>query len=92
MEMVQLLVLKPKFAVLDEIDSGLDVDSLRIVARAISDAAVKNNMGIILITHYSRILHFIKPYAVHILMEGKIKASDGMNLVHKIEEKGYAAV
>lgn len=92
MEMVQLMILKPKFAVLDEIDSGLDVDSLKIVARTISEAVVKNKMGIILITHYSRILHFVKPHAVHILMEGKIKASDGMRLVKKIEKEGYAAV
>lgn len=92
MEIAQLLVLKPKYAILDEIDSGLDVDSLKIVAQAIKTAVKKNNMGIILITHYSRILHFLKPDRAHVLIDGKIKASDSMRLVKKIEEKGYAAV
>lgn len=91
-EIAQLLVLKPKFAILDEIDSGLDVDSLKIVAKTINTAVKKYNMGILLITHYQRILHFLKPTHVHVLMLGKIKKSGGMNLVRVIEKEGYAAI
>lgn len=91
-EIVQLLVLKPSFVILDEIDSGLDVDSLKAVAKAISIAAKKYNLGILLITHYQRILHYLKPNFVHVLMDGKIKKSDGMALVRRIERSGYAAV
>jgi Fe-S cluster assembly ATP-binding protein len=89
-EVAQLMVLKPKFAILDEIDSGLDIDSLRFVAEALKDTARKNNMGILLITHYQRILHHLRPDYVHILMDGRIVASDGIALVTRIEEKGYA--
>lgn len=92
MEVVQLIVLKPKFAVLDEIDSGLDMDSLKIVARAIKNIVRTTNMGVILITHYSRILHHLSPDVVSILVDGEIKASDGMRLVKRIEKEGYAAV
>jgi Fe-S cluster assembly ATP-binding protein len=89
-EIAQLLVLKPKFAILDEIDSGLDVDSLKLVAKAINTAVKKYKMGILLITHYQRILHFVKPDFVHVLIDGQIKKSDGMRLVTKIERQGYA--
>lgn len=92
LEVAQLLLLAPKFAVLDEIDSGLDVDSLQTVAKIINTAAKKHKMGIILITHYSRILHFVKPNMVHVLLNGKIKKTDGMKLVHEIEKRGYAAI
>lgn len=88
-EVAQLLVLEPKFAVLDEIDSGLDVDSLGDVAKALSNVVKEKNMGILLITHYQRILHYIKPDMVHVLINGKIAASDGMKLVERIERKGY---
>lgn len=91
-EIAQLLILKPKYAVLDEIDSGLDVDSLKIVAQAIKDAAKEHTIGILIITHYQRILHFLDPDGVHILRDGKIVASGDMRLVTKIEEEGYAAV
>lgn len=91
-EIVQLLVLKPKYAVLDEIDSGLDVDSLKIVAKAIDSASKKYNIGILLITHYQRILHYIKPNFVHVLIDGKIKKSGGMPLVRIIERDGYVAI
>ncbi|OGH18044.1 MAG: Fe-S cluster assembly ATPase SufC [Candidatus Levybacteria bacterium RIFCSPHIGHO2_12_FULL_38_12] len=92
MEIAQLLVLKPKFAILDEIDSGLDIDSLRIVAKAIGGAVKKYKTGILLITHYQRILYYLKPHYVHVLIDGKIKKSDGLSLVRKIEKGGYAAV
>ncbi|MBI2074336.1 MAG: Fe-S cluster assembly ATPase SufC [Candidatus Levybacteria bacterium] len=91
-EIVQLLILRPKFAILDEIDSGLDVDSLKIVAEKIQEAVEKYSIGILLITHYQRILHYLKPDFVHVLIDGKIKKSGGMSLVKKIEKDGYAAI
>lgn len=92
MEVVQLLMLKPKFAILDEIDSGLDLDSLKIVAQAIKTMVTKTNLGVILITHYPRIFHFLKPDFVHVLIKGEIKASDGINLIGRIEKNGYSSV
>lgn len=91
-EIAQLLILKPKFAILDEIDSGLDVDSLKIVAKAVEKAVKENNMGVLLITHYQRILHHLKPTQVHVLINGKIKKSGKMSLVRTIEKGGYAAI
>jgi Fe-S cluster assembly ATP-binding protein len=91
-EIAQLLVLKPKYAILDEIDSGLDVDSLKFVARALNTIAKKHNMGMLLITHYQRILHLVKPDFVHVLIDGKIKASGDIKLVEKIEKDGYADI
>ena len=89
MEVAQLIVLRPKFAILDEIDSGLDIDSLKFVAAALNKIAKKEKMGMLLITHYQRILHHLRPDYVHVLMDGKIVASDGMRLVTRIEKKGY---
>ncbi len=91
-EIAQLLVLKPQFAILDEIDSGLDVDSLKIVAKAVAAAVKEKQIGILLITHYQRILHFLKPTKVHVLIDGKIKTSGSMSLVTRIEKEGYASV
>lgn len=91
-EIAQLLVLKPKFVILDEIDSGLDVDSLKIVAKTIHEAVKKHKMGVLIITHYQRILHHIKPDIVHVLMDGTIKTSGDMQLVKQIEEEGYATI
>lgn len=91
-EIAQLLVLKPKFAILDEIDSGLDVDSLKLIAKTINRFVKEYEIGILLITHYQRILHFVKPTKVHILMDGVIKRSGGMSLVRLVEKEGYAAV
>lgn len=91
-EIAQMLVLKPKFVILDEIDSGLDVDSLKTVAKTVSMAVKKYKMGVLMITHYQRILHFVKPDFVHVLIDGKIKKSDGMSLVRRIEKEGYAAI
>lgn len=89
MEVAQLIVLRPKFAILDEIDSGLDIDSLKFIAAALKKVAKKEKMGLLLITHYQRILHHLKPDYVHVLIDGKIVASDGMRLVTMIERKGY---
>lgn len=91
-EIAQLLVLKPKFVILDEIDSGLDVDSLKVVAQAVGIAVKKYKMGILVITHYQRILHFLKPDRVHVLVDGKIVQSGMMSLVRRIEKEGYVSL
>lgn len=90
-EMLTLLCIPPKFAIFDEIDSGLDVDTLKIVAMAIN-TLVKNGTGIILITHNQKILKFIKPNFVHILKEGRIVKTGNFELVKEIEYKGYAKI
>ena len=89
-EILQLAVLNPKFAVLDETDSGLDVDSLKIVANGINQI-IKNNkkIGLLLITHYQRILDYITPDKVYIMMDGKIVKSGGKELALEIEKNGY---
>lgn len=91
-EIAQLLVLHPRFAILDEIDSGLDVDSLRVVAQTVQKLVKEQAMGILLITHYQRILHYLKADKVHVLVDGKIKTSGGIGLVKKIEKEGYATI
>lgn len=91
-EIVHLLVLRPKYAILDEIDSGLDSDSLKIVAKAVAQYAQQNNVGILLITHYQRILHYLKPHKIHVFIDGKIKKSGGMEIVSQIEKEGYASL
>ncbi|MDP2721047.1 MAG: Fe-S cluster assembly ATPase SufC [bacterium] len=89
MEVLQLSVLQPKYAVLDETDSGLDVDALKLVAEGIKKTSGPK-IGILLITHYQRILKYIKPDFVHILIDGKIVKSGGHKLAERIEEEGYA--
>ncbi len=88
MEALQMLILKPKFIILDEIDSGLDVDALRTVSKAIERAKV-GGAGIIIITHYQRILDYVKPDFVHVLIEGRIAESGAGDLARVIEERGY---
>lgn len=87
-EMLQALTLAPKFAVFDEIDTGLDVDALKVVARGI-DILAKNGTGVIIITHYQRILKYVKPDVVHILVSGTIVKSGKASLAREIEEQGY---
>jgi Fe-S cluster assembly ATP-binding protein len=87
-EILQMLMLKPKIAILDEIDSGLDIDALRIVGQALNKAQ-NENLGILIITHYQRILEYIKPHFVHIMSEGKIVKSGGLELIETIEKEGY---
>ena len=87
-EILQMMVLNPKFAILDETDSGLDVDSLRIVASGINQMDRKDK-GILLITHYYRILDYITPDIVHIMVDGKIVKEGGAKLAKQIEEKGF---
>lgn len=87
-EMLQMLLLDPAYAILDETDSGLDVDALRVVADAIN-AFHSEKKGILLITHYSRILELVKPTHVHILYKGRIVKSGGPELAKEIEDQGY---
>lgn len=90
-EILQMKLLQPKIAILDEIDSGLDVDALRIVGRNVSAMASerKDEMGVLLITHYQRLLDYISPDFVHIMMKGRIVRSGGPELARKVEEEGY---
>lgn len=88
LEALQLIVLNPTYAILDETDSGLDVDALKIVARAIQTFA-RPDKGILLITHYSRLLEYLEPSAVHILIEGKIVKSGKHDLIDAVEREGY---
>ncbi len=90
MEMLQALVLAPKFAIFDEIDTGLDVDALKVVAEGIGLLA-KKGTGVIIITHYQRILKYLKPDVVHILVNGKIVKTGKASLAKEIEEQGYGA-
>lgn len=88
-EIVQLELLKPKFAVLDETDSGLDVDALKIVSEGVNRAKKSNNLGVLLITHYTRILRYITPDFVHVFVDGKIAEEGGPELAERLEDEGY---
>jgi len=87
-EVLQLKLFQPKFALLDETDSGLDVDALKIVSEGINDAK-KNGMGVLIVTHYQRILDYVKPDFVHVLKDGKIVQSGGAEFAKELESKGY---
>jgi Fe-S cluster assembly ATP-binding protein len=88
-EILQLLTINPKLAVLDETDSGLDVDALRTVAKGVNKFKDKNN-SVLIITHYQRLLDYIKPDVVHLMIDGKIVKSGNMSLVEKVEKDGYS--
>lgn len=91
-EIMQMAILEPELAILDETDSGLDIDALRIVAKGIREVrAERPNMGVVLITHYQRLLDELQPDHVHILVGGRIVASGGMELAAQLEESGYEA-
>jgi Fe-S cluster assembly ATP-binding protein len=90
-ETLQLGVLDPKIAVLDEIDSGLDVDALRAVSRRIEAATNERGLGVLAITHYNRLLHELRPDHIHVLVRGRIRASGGPELAEELERSGYAA-
>jgi Fe-S cluster assembly ATP-binding protein len=87
-EILQMAMLEPKFAVLDETDSGLDIDALRIVSEGVN-TLTSNEMGILVITHYQRMLNYIKPHFVHVLYGGRIVESGKAELALKLEEQGY---
>ena len=88
-EILQLELLKPKFAVLDETDSGLDVDALKIVSEGVNRAKADGGMGVLLITHYTRILKYIKPDFVHVFVAGKVAEEGGPELAERLEAEGY---
>lgn len=88
-EIVQMQILQPKIALLDEIDSGLDIDSLKIVAAGINETYQQSQLGLLLITHYPRLLKYIAPHHVHIMSQGRIIKSGTIELAHELEEKGY---
>jgi len=89
-EILQLELLKPKIAILDETDSGLDVDALRIVSEGVNRVKANSDLGVMLITHYTRILRYIKPDFVHVFAAGRIVEEGGPELADKLEDKGYA--
>ena len=90
-EMLQLAMLRPKVAVLDETDSGLDIDALRTVADGVN-ALMNDEMGLLLITHYQRLLNYIEPQFVHVLIDGRIVQSGGPELAEELESTGYDAI
>ena len=91
-EILQMCILKPKVVLLDEIDSGLDVDSLRLVGENVMEYYKENKPAILLVTHYHRLLEYIKPNYIHIMNDGHIIKSGDKNLVYEIEEKGYSKI
>jgi Fe-S cluster assembly ATP-binding protein len=90
-ETLQLAMLNPTIAILDELDSGLDIDALRDCAKRVEDATRENNLGVLVITHYSRLFEELKPDFVHILAKGRIVKSGGPELADELERDGYAA-
>ncbi len=88
-EILQLELLKPKFAVLDETDSGLDVDALKIVSEGVNRAKANTGLGLLLITHYTRILRYIQPDFVHVFVNGRIAEQGGPELADRLEDEGY---
>ncbi|MFI2363581.1 Fe-S cluster assembly ATPase SufC [Promicromonospora sp. NPDC019610] len=88
-EILQMELFKPRFAILDETDSGLDVDALRIVSEGVNRAKENTEVGILLITHYTRILRYIKPDFVHVFVDGRIAEEGGSELADRLEEEGY---
>jgi Fe-S cluster assembly ATP-binding protein len=91
LEMLQMAVLEPEFAILDETDSGLDIDALRVVAEGVN-AMLNPELGVLLITHYQRLLNYIVPDVVHVLAEGRIVKSGGKDLALRLEEEGYGPI
>ena len=88
LEILQMAMLNPKVAILDETDSGLDIDALKIVSNGINTVSSSEN-GILLVTHYQRSLNYVKPDRIHVMMDGKIVHSGGPDLALQLEEQGY---
>jgi Fe-S cluster assembly ATP-binding protein len=88
-EILQMELLKPRFAILDETDSGLDVDALRIVSEGVNRVKSHTDVGILLITHYTRILRYIKPDYVHVIINGRVAEEGGAELAERLENEGY---
>jgi Fe-S cluster assembly ATP-binding protein len=91
MEILQLALQRPEMAILDETDSGLDIDALRVVANGVN-AVAGPDMGVLIITHYQRILHLVQPSHVHVIYQGRIVREGGPDLVTELEEKGYGCI
>jgi Fe-S cluster assembly ATP-binding protein len=92
LEMLQLALQKPRIAVLDETDSGLDIDALNVVANAVNNVKDETGMGVLIITHYQRILHMVKPDRVSIIFDGRVATEGGPELVDQLEREGYANI
>jgi Fe-S cluster assembly ATP-binding protein len=91
-EILQMAILEPDFAVLDETDSGLDIDALKVVARGVQEVRTdRPELGVLLITHYQRILSYLQPDRVHVLIDGRIVDSGGPELAERLEREGYEA-
>ena len=90
-EIMQMAILEPELAILDETDSGLDIDALRVVSNGIN-TLVGPDMGALIITHYQRILDYVKPDRIHVLVDGRIVRSGGPELAHELETSGYAGI
>jgi Fe-S cluster assembly ATP-binding protein len=89
MEMLQMLMLEPEIVLLDELDSGLDIDAIKVVSKAVNKLKENEKFSVFIITHYQRILNYIEPDFVHVLVDGRIATSGGGELVGKLEEQGY---
>ena len=87
-EILQMLMIKPKFAILDEIDSGLDIDALKVVSKGVNDLRGPD-FGALMITHYQRLLDYVVPDKVHVMMGGRIVAEGGPDLAKRLEKEGY---
>jgi Fe-S cluster assembly ATP-binding protein len=92
MEILQLALQQPKLAVLDETDSGLDIDALNVVAHGVNTVSTGSDMGVLIITHYRRILHMVRPTRVSIMFDGRIATEGGPELVERLEAEGYAKI
>lgn len=90
-EILQMLMIQPSFALLDEIDSGLDIDALKVVAKGVNSMR-GDNFGAMIITHYQRLLNYIVPDTVHVMMGGKIVTTGGPELAQRLEDEGYAGL
>ncbi|MGX7172958.1 Fe-S cluster assembly ATPase SufC [Enterococcus ratti] len=90
-EILQLLMLEPTFAILDEIDSGLDIDALKVVAKGVNEMR-SEDFGVLIITHYQRLLNYITPDVVHIMMEGRVVMTGNADLAKRLEVEGYAGI
>jgi Fe-S cluster assembly ATP-binding protein len=91
-EILQMAILEPEVAILDETDSGLDIDALKVVARGVEEVRKdRPELGILAITHYQRLLDHLQPDRVHILIDGRVVASGGPELAHQLEKEGYEA-
>ena len=89
-EILQMAVLEPKLAILDETDSGLDIDALQVVAKAVNTLRQDTSRSFLIITHYQRLLNYIEPDFVHVMINGKIVRSGGKELAQELEDKGYS--